>query len=52
MARFALRAQRPVLLKEVRPLESIPAWLANMVDLWHGLDYGSHSDLLCQSLAF
>ena len=48
----ALSAQLPVLLKEVRAFESIPAWLATMVDLWHVLDDGSHSDLLCQSLAF
>jgi len=46
-----LRSQLSVLCKEVRTFESIPAWLANMVDVWHGLDDGSHSDLLCQSLA-
>jgi hypothetical protein len=46
-----LRSQFPVLLKEVCAFESIPAWLATMVDWWHVLDDGSHSDLLCQSLA-
>ena len=48
----ALSSQLSVLLKEVRTFESIPAGLATMVDLWHVLDDGSHSDLLCQSLAF
>jgi hypothetical protein len=39
----ALRAQLPVLLKEVRTFESIPAWLATMVDVWQVLDDSSHS---------
>jgi hypothetical protein len=48
----ALNTQLLVLLKEVCTFESIPAWLALRVDLWHVLDDGSHSDLLDQSLAF
>ena len=48
----ALGSQLPVLLKEVRTLESIPAWLAVRVALLRVLDEGSHSDLLCSSLAF
>ncbi len=47
----ALGAQRPVLRKEVRTFESIPAWLAVMVALLRVLDEGFHSDLLCSSLA-
>src|SRR5499427_5352157 len=47
----ALIAQLPVPLKEVCACESIPVWLATMGALWHGLDGGSHSDLLYQSLA-
>ena len=47
----ALGSPLPVRLKEVRTLESIPAWLAVRVALWRVLDEGSHSDLLCQSLA-
>src|SRR5262252_6443363 len=46
-----LSSQLPVLLKEVGAFESIPAWLATLVDLWHVLDDGSHHDLLCQSFA-
>jgi hypothetical protein len=42
----ALSAQPPVLLKEVCAFESIPAWLATMVALWHVLDDGFHNDLL------
>jgi hypothetical protein len=48
----ALGSQRPVLLKEVRTFESIPVWLALRGALLLVLDDGSHSDLLCQSLAF
>jgi len=48
----ALRSQLPILLKEGRTFESFPAWLATMVDVWQVLDDGSHSDLLCSSLAF
>ena len=48
----ALGSQLPVLLKEVRAFEAIPAWLAVRVALLRVLDDGSHSDLLCQSLAF
>jgi hypothetical protein len=48
----ALDSQLPVRLKEVRTLESIPAWLAVRVALLRVLDEGSHSDLLCSSLAF
>ena len=47
----ALSSQRPILFKEVGAFESILAWLAIMVVVWHVLDDGSHSDLLCQSLA-
>jgi len=47
-----LDSQLPLLLKEVRTFESIPAWLATLVALWLVLDYGSHRDLLRQSLAF
>ena len=47
----ALSSQLPILLKEVRTFESIPAWLALRVALLRVLDDGSHSDLLCQSLA-
>src|SRR5439155_632246 len=47
----ALSAQCSVLFKEVRTFESLPAWLATLVAVWHVLDDGSHSDLLCQSLA-
>src|SRR5215216_4885974 len=47
----ALISQRPILFKEVCACESIPAWLGTMVDLGHILEEGSHSDLLCQSLA-
>src|SRR5207249_617613 len=47
-----LGSQLPVLLKEVRTLESIPAWLAVRVALLRVLDAGAHSDLLCSSLAF
>jgi hypothetical protein len=38
-------------LEEVRTFESIPAWLAVIVALLRVLDDGSHSDLLCPSLA-
>ena len=48
----ALGAQLPVLRKEVRTFESIPAWLAVRVALLGVLDEGSHGDLLCQSRAF
>src|SRR4029434_7738324 len=48
----ALGSQLPVLLKEVRAFEAIPAWLALRVALLLVLDSGSHSDLLWQSLAF
>jgi hypothetical protein len=34
----ALSSQLPILLKEVRTFESIPAWLATMVDLWQVLN--------------
>jgi hypothetical protein len=47
----ALSSQLSVLFKEVRALESIPMGLAFRVALLLVLDYGSHSDLLCQSLA-
>lgn len=47
----ALSLQLPVLLKEVRTFESIPAWLAVMVALSLVLDSGSHSGLFCSSLA-
>ena len=47
----ALDSQLPVLLKEVRTFESIPAWLAVRGTFLLVLDEGSHSDLLCQSLA-
>ena len=48
----ALSAQLLVLLKEVCTFKSIPAWLATMIALWHVLNDGSHSDLLCQSSPF
>ena len=48
----ALGSQLTILRKEVRTFESIPAWLAVIVALLRVLDDGSHSDLLCQSLAF
>ena len=48
----ALSSSLPVLFKEVRTFESIPAWLALRVALLLVLNYGSHSDLLWQSLAF
>ncbi len=48
----ARSSQLSVLRKKVRTFEAIPAWLAVMVALLRVLDYGSHSDLLCQSLAF
>ena len=49
----ALDSQLPVLLKEVCAFKSVPAWLATIrVALLTVLNYGSHSDLLCQSLAF
>jgi hypothetical protein len=48
----ALSAQLPVLFKEVRTFESIPAWLAFRVALLPILDYCSHSGLLFESLAF
>src|SRR4030095_2546849 len=38
-----LNSPLPVLLQEVRTFESIPAWLAPMVDLGPVLDDGSHS---------
>jgi hypothetical protein len=38
----ALGSQLPILLKEVRTCESIPAWLTLRVALWLVLDYGSH----------
>jgi hypothetical protein len=47
----ALMSQRPGLLPEVCAFESIPAWLATMVDVWHVLEDGSHHDLLCESSA-
>ena len=47
-----LSAQRSILFKEVGTFVSIPAWLANRVDVWHVLNDGSHSDLLGSSLAF
>jgi hypothetical protein len=47
----ALNAQLPVLCKEVCAFESIPTGLAFRVELLLILDDGSHSDLLCQSLA-
>jgi hypothetical protein len=46
-----LSSQRSLLCKEVRTCAAIPAWLAPRVDVGHGLDAASHSDLLCQSLA-
>ena len=46
-----LSSQLPVLLKEVGAFESIPAWLATLVDVWHVLDDDSHGDPLCSSLA-
>ena len=49
----ALDSQFPVLLKEVRAFKSVPAWFVRIrVALLTILNYGSHSDLLCQSLAF
>jgi hypothetical protein len=48
----ALGSQLTILREEVRTFESIPAWLAVIVALVRILAYGSHSDLLCQSLAF
>jgi hypothetical protein len=42
----ALGAQLSVLCKELRAVESIPAWLALRVALSLVLDDGSHSDLL------
>ena len=47
----ALSSQLSVLRKEVRAFEAIPAWLGVIVALLRVLDDGSHSDLLCQSLA-
>jgi hypothetical protein len=47
----ALGLQRSVLRKEVCTFETTPAWLALRVALLFVLDDGSHSDLLCQSLA-
>src|SRR5262252_3008893 len=47
----ALHAQLPVLCKEVCAFESIPTGVAFRVKLLLLLDDGSHSDLLCQSLA-
>src|SRR5215471_7034144 len=46
-----LSSQRPVLLKEVGAFESIPAWLATLIDVWPVLDDDSHGDPLCSSLA-
>ncbi len=46
-----LSAQLPVLLKEVCAFESTPTGLACRVALLLILNDGSHSDLLCQSLA-
>jgi hypothetical protein len=42
----ALGSQLPILLKEVRAFEAIPAWLALRVALLLVLDDSSHSDLL------
>jgi len=47
----ALSVELPVLFKEVRAFESIPAWLALRVALLRVLDDASHRDLLGQSLA-
>ncbi len=48
----ALSSQLTVLLQEGRTFEPIPACLVIIVALLLGLHYGSHSDLLCSSLAF
>jgi hypothetical protein len=48
----ALDSQLTIVLEEVRTFEAIPAWLAVIVALLRVLDDGSHSDLLCPSLAF
>jgi hypothetical protein len=48
----ALGLQLTIMLEEVRTFEAIPAWLAVIVALVRILAYGSHSDLLGQSLAF
>jgi hypothetical protein len=47
----ALGSQLTIVLEEVCTFESIPAWLAVIVELLRVLDDGSHSDLLCPSLA-
>ena len=47
-----LSSQLTIMLEEARTFESIPAWLAVIGALLRVLDDGSHSDLLCPSLAF
>jgi hypothetical protein len=48
----ALGSQLTIVLEEVCTFEAIPAWLTVSVALLRVLDDGSHSDLLCPSLAF
>jgi hypothetical protein len=48
----ALGSQLTIGLAEVRTFEALPAWLAGIVALWRVLEDGSHSALLCPSLAF
>jgi hypothetical protein len=47
----ALGSQLTRVLEEVRTFESIPTWPAVIVAVLRVLDDGSHSDLLCPSLA-
>jgi hypothetical protein len=47
----ALGSQLTIVLEEVRTFEAIPTWLAVIVAVLRVLDDGSHSDLLCPSLA-
>ena len=49
--RDTLSSSLSVLCKEVCSFESIPAWLVLRIALLLVLDDGSHSALLCQSLA-